>query len=87
MLRVVGTAAPTTDADGGRRSFANLLAAATSSSSTRATTQARRQGQNSGVRPAEGEVMCSFAQNGEEFLEQHWYYCYTCGKSNISIPA
>ena len=33
----------------------------------------------SAARPTEGEIMCSFAQNGEEFLEQHWYHCYTCG--------
>ncbi len=23
--------------------------------------------------------MCSFAQNGANYVHQHWYICYTCG--------
>ena len=25
------------------------------------------------------QVMCSFAQNGANYVHQHWYICYTCG--------
>lgn len=34
------------------------------------------------ARLAAGEVVCSFAENGEAFLEQHWYHCYTCGAAS-----
>ena len=25
------------------------------------------------------QVMCTFARNGANYVQQHWYYCYTCG--------
>ena len=28
---------------------------------------------------AVAQVMCSFAQNGANYVHQHWYICYTCG--------
>ena len=43
------------------------------------TARAAGTARRTNARPAEGEIMCSFARNGEEFLEQHWYHCYTCG--------
>jgi hypothetical protein len=31
------------------------------------------------VSPGDGLVSCSFTRSGETFVDQHWYYCYTCG--------
>ena len=29
--------------------------------------------------PLSPQVMCTFARNGANYVQQHWYYCYTCG--------
>jgi hypothetical protein len=29
--------------------------------------------------PLAPQVMCTFARNGANYVQQHWYYCYTCG--------
>ncbi|KAL0024070.1 hypothetical protein WJX79_002966 [Trebouxia sp. C0005] len=27
----------------------------------------------------DGTVQCTFSGNGDDFIDQHWYFCYTCG--------
>ncbi|KAL6751673.1 hypothetical protein V8C86DRAFT_668649 [Haematococcus lacustris] len=39
----------------------------------------RKQQHREGGEPEPPKLQCSFAQNGESFIEQHWYFCYTCG--------
>lgn len=29
--------------------------------------------------PRRRAARCSYRESGENFIEQHWYYCYTCG--------
>ncbi|KAK9812313.1 hypothetical protein WJX73_001476 [Symbiochloris irregularis] len=28
---------------------------------------------------SDGLAVCSYVRSGQQFVEQHWYYCYTCG--------
>lgn len=38
------------------------------------------QGTSAPSRAGEGSsLLCTYTQSGESYLEQHWYYCYTCG--------
>lgn len=84
MLRVDGSALEeAASAAGGPRSFSRQAvppragegaAPASAGGAARSAVGDRRP-----ARPADGEVLCSFAEHGEAFLEQRWYHCYTCG--------
>eukprot|EP00873_Tetraselmis_striata_P017398 jgi/Tetstr1/437662/TSEL_026329.t1 len=52
------------------------LLSAPSSSTRRGGAAGRGAGASGGSR---NTCVCSYTRSGESFVEQHWYFCYTCG--------